>query len=326
MSVLWCVLYGVGIIGCLVIHGVLQERVVSSQVDSEHFVMLVFLDFCNRILAVLFAFCLITLKKEGLINTVPFWKYLAISFSSIAASICQFEALRYVSFSVQVLGKSFNMMPVMLWGIAISRQRYSFHDWLGVIAVTGGVTGFLLSSDVSPKHQTGHSSYGLVLLVAFLVLDGFTSTFQEKLFREYKTSTLNQMLHVNLGSALVLSFIMIASGTLISVPSFFILHPAAAHDALCVSASAVGGQWFMFSQVKEFGALVFAATVNVRQMVSILISCAIDGHSINLSQVVGLFLVFTTLFLKTYKSLVAKSQEHIPLTANDKFVRSVAGP
>ena len=37
-----------------------------------------------------------------------------------------------------------------------------------------------------------------------------------------------------------------------------------------MSAAAVSGQWFISSHGKEFGALVFAATMNVRKVVSIL--------------------------------------------------------
>ena len=33
-------------------------------------------------------------------------------------------------------------------------------------------------------------------------------------------------------------------------------------------------RFFIYSQIKEFGALVFAATMNVRQVVSILVSYA----------------------------------------------------
>ena len=38
-------------------------------------------------------------------------------------------------------------------------------------------------------------------------------------------------------------------------------------DATLLSTSAVSEQWFIYSQVKEFGALVFAATMDVRRVV-----------------------------------------------------------
>eukprot|EP00415_Alexandrium_ostenfeldii_P004912 UN4912 len=45
-------------------------------------------------------------------NVAPLWEYLAILLSSVAASWAQYEALRYVSFPVRMLGKCFERMPV----------------------------------------------------------------------------------------------------------------------------------------------------------------------------------------------------------------------
>merc|ERR1719321_2254639 len=107
----------------------------------------------------------------------PLWKYFAISLSNVAATTCQYEALKWVSFPVQMLGKSFKMMPVMIWGILISQKRYSLTDWMVAACVTGGVTEFLMTGSIdAPNSNGGNSVYGLILLLGFLVADGFTST------------------------------------------------------------------------------------------------------------------------------------------------------
>merc|ERR1740138_27134 len=267
----------------------------------------VLLVFCNRVVAILFALCMVDVKGENFQNKAPLWKYLAISFSSTYASACQYEALKYVSFPVQMLGKSFKMMPVMVWGIIVSGKRYSLLDWMIAGAVTGGVTEFLMTGPISSHGSSGSSTYGLMLLAMFLFLDGFTSTFQEKLFKEHVTSKYNQMLYVNLGSAVISSSTVILSGRLGFAMAFAAGHPGFVRDAATLSAAAVGGQWFIYSQVKEFGALVCAATMNVRQVVSILISYAHYGHSITGSQVIGLAMVFGALF---YKSLLGIAAGH----------------
>merc|ERR1719159_836068 len=82
-------------------------------------------------------------------------------------------------------------------------------------------------------------------------------------------------------------------------------HPAFVQDAMSLSAAAVAGQWFIYSQVKEFGALVFAATMNVRQVVSILISYAKYGHSITMLQILGLIVIFGALFYKSFSGLLS---------------------
>eukprot|EP00450_Noctiluca_scintillans_P040043 CAMPEP_0194477246 /NCGR_PEP_ID=MMETSP0253-20130528/1026_1 /TAXON_ID=2966 /ORGANISM="Noctiluca scintillans" /LENGTH=120 /DNA_ID=CAMNT_0039316195 /DNA_START=59 /DNA_END=418 /DNA_ORIENTATION=+ len=112
-SACWCAFYGGGIIGSLLVYGLLQERIMSGDYDGERFGTSVFLVFFNRVVAVIFAICMALVKGESLWNVAPLWKYVAISISNVYASTCQYEALKYVSFPVQMLGKSFKMMPVM---------------------------------------------------------------------------------------------------------------------------------------------------------------------------------------------------------------------
>mmetsp|Transcript_93932 Transcript_93932/g.210478 ORF Transcript_93932/g.210478 Transcript_93932/m.210478 type:complete len:354 (-) Transcript_93932:63-1124(-) len=305
-SAFWCCFYGGGIVGMLLIYGLLQERIMSEPYGNDYFSISVFLVFCNRAIAVMFATVMICFHQESAAHAAPLWKYLAISLSNVGASYCQYEALRYVCFPVQMLGKSFKMMPVMLWGIAIAGKRYGKLDWLVAFLVTGGVTEFLMTGTISSKHQSGTSAHGIALLVLFLALDGFTSTFQEMLFREHKTSKYNQMLYVNTFSGLVSFITLAASRNIGTAFGFCGQHPRFVADAFFLSASAVGGQWFIYSQVKEFGALVFAATMNLRQVVSILVSYVTYKHQISALQIIGLVLVFAGLFCKSTSGLLGE--------------------
>merc|ERR1719356_642540 len=85
-------------------------------------------------------------------------------------------------------------------------------------------------------------------------------------------------------------------------------------DATLLSASAVGGQFFIYSLVKDFGALAFAATMNVRQVVSIIVSYATYHHSITGFQVLGLLAVFGALFYKSCAGLMASAPRAAPAT------------
>lgn len=267
---------------------------------NEFFKTSVFLVLCNRMLAVLYAVCMVTVTGEPFANKAPLWKYLAISMSNVTATWCQYEALKYVSFPVQMLGKSFKMMPVMLWSIMISGKRYKLKDWLIAAGVTWGVTQFLITGDISAKHSAKESSFkGLLLLLAFLACDGFTSTFQEKLFHDHETSKHNQMLYVNSGSGLVSAITLVVTGRTLTALSFCSRHPDFVVHTSALSAAAVAGQFFIYSEVKEFGALVLAATMNLRQVISILISYAVYAHSISILQLLGLALVFFSLFYRS---------------------------
>merc|ERR1719326_2857982 len=100
------------------------------------------------------------------------------------------------------------------------------------------------------------------------------------------------MMYVNLISTVVSGITLISTGSVGPVCAFIGHHPKLLGDATLLSVSSVSSQFFIYSQVKEFGALVFAATMNVRQVVSILVSYITYNHFITPWQIVGLFLVF----------------------------------
>merc|ERR1719377_158942 len=151
MPHLRCAGCGLGIIIMLGFYGVIQERVMSVPYGDELFKVSVFLVLCNRIFAVLFAGTMCAVNQESPVNKAPLWKYFAISLSNVAATTCQYEALKWVSFPVQMLGKSFKMMPVMIWSIIISGKKYGAKDWAIAGAVTGGVTMFLMTGSIASK-------------------------------------------------------------------------------------------------------------------------------------------------------------------------------
>merc|ERR1719247_847515 len=164
----------------------------------------------------------------------------------------------------------------MLWGMAISGKRYGFGDWMVALLVTFGVATFLLTGTIeAPHHSRSEGSiYGLLLLTAFLGLDGFTSTFQERIFRESKgaMSKYNQMLYVAGCSTLTSLGSLVVSGTLLPSLSFGASHPGFVYDVACLSIASASAQFFIYSMLKEVGALALAATMNVRQMLSIVFS------------------------------------------------------
>merc|ERR1719506_2419403 len=184
------------------------------------FTVSAYLVFCNRVVNVLYASTMIGINNENFQAKAPMWKYLVISISNVLATTCQYEALKYVSFPVQMLGKSFKMMPVMLWGIAISGKKHNCLDWAVAGCVTFGVTEFLMTGPMSSPNDHQNSFKGIALLCMFLLCDGLTSTMQEKLFKEHNTSKFNQMFYVNGCSAIVSLVTVIAAGQLFYCFSF----------------------------------------------------------------------------------------------------------
>jgi len=299
----WCVCYGGGIIATLLVYGVLQEKLMTVPFGGELFVVSAFLVLCNRCANIAYAGSMIAVLGESLENKAPIWKYMVISLSNVAATTCQYESLKYVSFPVQMLGKSFKMMPVMLWGIAISGKKHSLTDWLVAGAVTLGVTEFCMTGPTASPNDKSNSIYGMLLLLMFLACDGLTSSFQEKLFKEHNTSKYNQMFYINGCSAITSLVTILAIGKMSYCLEFALAHVDFVYNVLILSSSAAASQFFIYSQVKEYGALAFAATMNVRQVASILLSYKAYHHALTWAQGGGLIIIFTALFWKSYAAI-----------------------
>lgn len=105
-------------------------------------------------------------------------------------------------------------------------------DFLVALCVTIGCTVFLVSGNIKAKQASeADSKYGLVLMMGYLLFDGFTSTFQEKLFGGYKMTIYNQMLYVNICSGLMSLVFLILSGKLMSSLAFSVKYPRLLVDA-----------------------------------------------------------------------------------------------
>merc|ERR1740121_2693846 len=108
------------------------------------------------------------------------------------------------------------------------------------------------------------------------------------------------MMYVNGLSSVVSLVTLLSTKTFTPAWAFYFSHPRFVFDSAVMSASVVGAQFFIYSQVKDFGALVFAATMNVRQIVSIAASYVTYHNHITGLQIAGLSFVFLALFYKSY--------------------------
>eukprot|EP00931_Biecheleriopsis_adriatica_P086214 TRINITY_DN60927_c0_g1_i1.p1 TRINITY_DN60927_c0_g1~~TRINITY_DN60927_c0_g1_i1.p1 ORF type:complete len:299 (+),score=57.49 TRINITY_DN60927_c0_g1_i1:46-897(+) len=198
--------------------------------------------------------------------------------------------------------------------------------------VTVGITAFVIGGNVSSEHaQRGTSIYGIFLLLAFLGFDGFTSTFQEKLFREDKMSKYNQMLYMNACSAAIAIISLQALNEIPYCFRFVRVHEGFIWHVFTLSVSAAAGQYYIFSMVQEFGALALAATMNLRQVTTICTSYLLHPQHVTYVQVLGLFTVFAALLLKTYLGhrRAKQKQKHLagstsPKPSGDEIVPEIA--
>uniref|UniRef100_A0A7S4JY88 Uncharacterized protein n=1 Tax=Guillardia theta TaxID=55529 RepID=A0A7S4JY88_GUITH len=298
-----------GIFVCLISYGYFQELIMTGTWGNDKIggtqISSLFLVMCNRITSMGIAVLAIMIKRDTLMPAAPLTAYCAIAFSNMMATTCQYEALRYVSFPTQTLGKTAKMIPVMIWGTLLSTHRYKLKDYLVAAGVTTGTTLFLLTGPVSAKHSRDSrtTAMGAVIMAMYLFFDGFTSTVQERLFKDRKVSTWNQMLYVGLLSALVTGLGSHGGGGVPPYDANLYMH------ILALSMSAAVAQIFILLMIRDFGALLFATVMTTRQFLSILLSCIIFLHPLSGGQWVGTCLVFGSLYWKTLVSMPGNKKE-----------------
>eukprot|EP01098_Paradermamoeba_levis_P010468 TRINITY_DN4395_c0_g1_i3.p1 TRINITY_DN4395_c0_g1~~TRINITY_DN4395_c0_g1_i3.p1 ORF type:complete len:390 (-),score=98.33 TRINITY_DN4395_c0_g1_i3:41-1066(-) len=307
------VLLAGSLLGFFLLYGALQERIMIQPFgNGEMFADSAFLVLSNRVLAVLCALVLIWRAKESYQPVVPLHHYAYISLSNTLSTFCQYEALRYISFPTQTLGKCGKIVPVMIIGTFISGKKYGWQDYAKALLVSGGCALFLLSgSTEAPSKKKGRETsgertmeeewFGLCLILGYLFVDGFTSVFQERLFKKSNMSTNNQMLYVNMWSGLLSIFFLMIKGQLISSVSFSVRNFDFFVTSTALSLCSTFGQISILLVIKEFGALVFSIIMTTRQLFSILFSCFYFLHKLALGQWIGTAIVFSVLYAELKK-------------------------
>ncbi|KAM7522245.1 hypothetical protein LguiA_012147 [Lonicera macranthoides] len=320
-----------GIMSTLIIYGILQERImrVPYGPNKEFFKYSLFLVFCNRITTSAVSAGTLLVSKKALDPVAPFYKYCVVSISNILTTTCQYEALKYVSFPVQTLAKCAKMIPVMIWGTLIMQKKYKGRDYLLAFLVTIGCSLFILfpaSEEMSPYSRGRESTvWGVSLMVGYLGFDGFTSTFQDKLFKGYDMEIHNQIFYTTLCSCVLSLTGLILQGHLIMAIDFVSRHSDCFFDIALLSTVATASQFFISYTIRTFGALTFATIMTTRQLASIFLSCVWFGHPLSLEQFIGAVIVFGSLYTRSFwrdkpqkllSSENTENEDSIPLKGN----------
>ncbi|XP_062502126.1 adenosine 3'-phospho 5'-phosphosulfate transporter 1-like [Corticium candelabrum] len=280
--------------------GVLQERIMTRDYGGEKFTNSQFLVFVNRVLAFFIAGAVIMLTKQP-VHRAPMYKYSYCSISNILSSWCQYEALKFVTFPIQVLAKASKVIPVMIMGKFVSRKSYSWHEYATAVLISIGASLFLLASSHHSKNKaTETTTVGLIILFGYMIFDSFTSNWQSELFKTYKMSPVQCMFGVNLFSCLFTVLSLIEQGEFFSSLMLLLRHNDLFFHALLLSICSACGQLFIFYTVSAFGPIIFTIIMTTRQVMSILLSCLIYGHTITTQAGLGVIIVFFALSVRVY--------------------------
>lgn len=219
------------------------------------------------------------------------------------------EALRYVSYPTQVLGKSCKMVPVMLFGILIGGKwnDYGLTDYVQVILVTVGVVIFNFGAPVKPGKGGGSdSSYGLALIAGSLALDGCTGGLQDRVKKSTallnkakpgaKPTPFESMLYTNLAGAIVALGFAVVTGQMQDGLALCRASSEFVQALVAFSLCSALGQCFIYYTVTEFSPLLLATVTTTRKIFSTVYSVfRHPDNSLNQMQWAGCITVFAAI-------------------------------
>ncbi|KAL0225982.1 hypothetical protein P9112_013306 [Eukaryota sp. TZLM1-RC] len=285
-----------GVYFSFLVYGIFQEKITrkTQYADDERFTSYVFLIFAlatsNYCFSRLLISFLPSMKPYRSISypTLPFLK---ISLSYVSSMLASNASLLWLSYPTQVLLKSCKIVPVLLAGVIIRKQRYSISKYISVLLVTFGIFSFMFrsSSSVSSSPQWP----GVLLGILSLVLDGVTGAGQDTVVKQHNTPALVLMNKNNLFGAIFLFIVSVISGELFSAISFIMRNPIFIWNFAWFAVSFAAGQSFVYLLVANFSSLACSTVTTTRKFFTVLLSVLIFGNNLSFFQWVSVFIVFT---------------------------------
>lgn len=196
----------------------------------------------------------------------------------------------------------------MIMGGVLKGTTYSLVEYIEALVITTGVAIFSMAK--GDKHdETATQFYGFVLLCSYVLSDSFTSQWQSRIYRDYgKIDHYHMMFGVNASSIILTMFAMVVSGEIPAVLEFFSFNPAAFWYNVLTAITSTTGQIAIFYTIKRFGPITFTIIMTTRQMLSIVISTILFGHSLSLWSCVGALFVFGAVFHSIHRQMNKKKQ------------------
>lgn len=324
----------VGLQTSFLLWGVLQERIIKfgyedtdskfkSKKDADNFKNSQFLVLSNRLAGLLLSsLIMLVANHHRLITVGPIqlskmfirsiaswqnWAPLFIcsysSLSNVLSSWFQYESLKYVSFTSQLLTKSSKSVFVMITGRIVSNKSYKAHEYFSVFLIGVGIFLFsdITTNSIKHTNQTLSTTFpGFLCLFGYLVSDSFTSTWQDNLLKSYSMSSIALMFITNLYSCMYTLISLASQGQIGETIEFMMQHAGITHHIVLLSIASAIGQIFIFVTIQKFGALIFSIIMTTRQILSIFLSSIIFQHSMSAQSLFGIFLIFFALFFQQY--------------------------
>ncbi|GAA5884592.1 hypothetical protein JCM3774_004797 [Rhodotorula dairenensis] len=338
--------HAAGLIFIYSLYGVLQEKIMKSSTygpDKEHFTSSSLLIVFNRLFSVSVGLAILAYKtksqpengslRQRLSPASPYFAYALVAAFNFLSTSCQYQALRYVSYTTQSLAKTSKMVPVLVVGAVVWRKKYMVREWVAAGVILAGCATYLFAAPPSAhgSHAKAVSSdnesaiaaiLGAAFLLGYLFFDGLVSTTQERVFGKNPSSSdpfgpdspvLDQMIWTNVFACLIAVAASVASSAVGDfAPNIRLLltSPALVWDVCVFSAASALGLIVLLNTIASFGALTSSLIMTIRQFLSILINAGIFGNFASVSMLgwTGVFWVASGIWIKINRTYDAPKQ------------------
>ena len=304
----------VGIYGCFLLWGYFQEKLTTTDygpVDPEtkkgpRFHFFIFMNLIQSLIACGCAAVYAAVRHVDLSVGHMSWNlrglYMLVGLTSCVASPIGYSSLKFINFPTMTLSKSCKLVPVMAVQVLLYRKRYPLYKYASVALITLGIFMFFLNQPEKEGKAVSNSLWGVFLVVLNLLLDGFTNSTEDVIFKEHRTSATQLMFFLNLAQAFLMILWLLNpwNSELFDVLSFFSSYPESLYDLVVFSLAGALGQTIIFFTLEQFGSLTLVTITVTRKLFSIVLSVISFGHSLSSVQQVCVLVVFLGIFLESF--------------------------
>nr|XP_019043781.1 hypothetical protein I302_08362 [Kwoniella bestiolae CBS 10118]OCF22711.1 hypothetical protein I302_08362 [Kwoniella bestiolae CBS 10118] len=291
---------GIGLLTSYTMYGYLQEKIMSK--SHAGIAAAIYMQRCRH--------------GNSLRPRHPVYAYAPVSLFNFASTLCQYEALKYVSFTTQTLGASSKMVPVVLLGKLVCGKQYKWRNLLAVGLVTLGVTLYMTTTYDFTSESRSSTLRGLLLLAGYLIFDGLVSTTETVLSEPKVELVYDQILWTNICSLGVSIIVVLIDHKrsfghlldMLKMPSAYQL----ISDITLLSLSASIGLIFLLTTIATFGALTCGTMTSARPFLSIFINSAAfrTGRHLGIGGWIGIGFVGSAVYLELAHECEAKDKDH----------------
>ncbi|ODQ44908.1 hypothetical protein PICMEDRAFT_17428 [Pichia membranifaciens NRRL Y-2026] len=237
----------------------------------------------------------------------------AISLSQSVSAPLSYMSLDHVDYILYLLAKSCKLIPVMLVHYIGFGTVYPKYKYLVAFIITSGVATFTIGGMKSGKGSPGEDGnvmLGLLMLCGSLLLDGFTNSAQDIVFKRNpkKLTGAHMMAYLNFFTmANLIAYTLTFTDQFRDVCNFININGTLALlDLIKFSLCGAIGQIFIFITLEQFSSVVLVTVTVTRKMLSMALSVFLFGHVLNWKQWSGLSLVFAGVGLESLVKILQR--------------------